>query len=147
MKGLLGENKHTIDAKGRMTMPSKFRTALGETVYITRGLDGCLDVLSEDGFEEFSNTLLASRKTTRNIRELQRQIYKNSHETTYDKSGRILIPQNLRDLANLEKEVMVVGVGNKVEIWNMDRWNSFEDLSDDEYADLYEDFMNQEEDN
>ncbi len=144
MKGVFGENKHTIDAKGRMTMPSKFRAALGEECYITRGLDGNLDVMSEEEFEIFSSRLLATKKTTAEIRMLRRQIYANTADATYDKQGRILIPQKLRDLAGLTKDVMVVGVGNKVEIWDFDRYTGIGELSDDDYATAYETYNNLE---
>lgn len=144
MKGVFGENKHTIDAKGRMTMPSKFRAALGEECYITRGLDGNLDVMSEEEFEIFSSRLLATKKTTAEIRMLRRQIYANTADATYDKQGRILIPQKLRNLAGLTKEVMVVGVGNKVEIWDFDKYYGNGELSDDEYAAAFENYNNKE---
>ena len=110
---MIGEYQHNIDSKGRVIVPVKFREDLGECFYVTKGLDGCLFVLSGEGWKGLQEKIQSMPLSK--SRGLQRL------ET--DKQGRILIPQPLRDHAGLTKDVTFVGVSSRVEIWDTSRWN------------------------
>ena len=120
---LIGEYQHNIDAKGRVAVPSKFRDDLGLQFYITKGLDECLFVLplaEWNRLEEKIRALPISK-----ARGLQRFFFSGAAEVQPDKQGRILIPQQLREHAYLDKEVTIIGTLNRVEIWNTEKWKTF----------------------
>jgi len=116
----MGEFNHTIDPKNRVIVPAKFREELGEAFVISAGLDGCLYLTKKSDWEAFAQRL-AELPFTAETRQLQRHFMRNSLECEPDKQGRILIPQNLKDLAGLEKDVVLVGSVTKVEIWSKER--------------------------
>lgn len=129
-KSLMGEFQHSIDAKGRMNFPIKLRELLGFSFIVTKGLDGCLFVYSQ---EEWAN--LEARIKTKPLaeaRQLSRYFFANACEVEADKQGRILLPQNLREHAGLEKEVVVIGASSRAEIWDKSRWQSICDDMDEE---------------
>lgn len=118
---LIGEYRHSIDAKGRVSFPSRLREDLGDTFIITKGLDNCLFVyrMSEwDKLVEQTAALPISK-----ARAIQRFIFAGAVCVEPDKQGRVLIPQALRDYAQLTGEVAVVGVSNRAEIWDAARWD------------------------
>ena len=117
----MGEYNHTIDEKGRIIVPSKFREALGENFVVTQGLDGCLFLYS---YEEWENFVEGLKKLPGNkeARQLQRYFMAGAAQCEVDKQGRILIPQKLRVQAGLLKDVVFVGVLSKIEIWRRERW-------------------------
>lgn len=120
---LIGEYQHNIDVKGRVAVPSKFRDDLGEQFYITKGLDDCLFVLPLSEWtclEEKIRSMPLSK-----ARGLQRFFFSGAAEVQPDKQGRILIPQQLREHANLDKEVTIIGTLSRVEIWNTEKWKDF----------------------
>ncbi|HAU84274.1 MAG TPA: division/cell wall cluster transcriptional repressor MraZ [Lachnospiraceae bacterium] len=117
----MGEYDHTIDAKGRIIMPSKFRTDLGEQFVITMGLDGCLFVYPNEEWMKFVEEL-KKLPGSREARQLQRYFMAGAIACEVDKQGRVLIPSKLREHACLEKEVVFVGVLSKIEIWSKERW-------------------------
>lgn len=122
---LIGEFEHSLDAKGRLIMPAKLREDIGERFVVTKGLDGCLfafSLIEWTNFEEKLKTLPLSNK---NSREFTRFFLSGATECEIDKQGRFLIPNNLRQVANLEKEVIIIGVGTRIEIWNKDKWKSY----------------------
>lgn len=129
----MGEYNHSIDTKGRLIVPAKFREQLGETFVVTKGLDGCLWVFAPDEWEEFSGKLRSLPVANKEARKFARFFLAGAAEVETDKLGRILIPQVLRDYAALEKDVALVGTGNRVEIWAQDAWeeNSTFDNMDD----------------
>lgn len=137
----MGEYNHNVDTKGRLIIPAKFRESLGERFVVTRGLDGCLFVYDNSEWETFEKklqTMLMGRKDSRNY---ARFFLAKASEVEVDKQGRILIPQKLREYAGLEKDVVMVGVGNRVEIWNKDTWEdtiNFDDMEEiaEKMADL-----------
>jgi len=131
-----GEYSHSIDVKGRLTIPAKFRNELGLECVVSRGFEGCLNVHSIEGYEKVVEDLTKTKKTSKDIRMLQRQLFGNMANSTYDKQGRILIPVNLRDLASLSKEVMVIGVGDHVELWDKDKWQNYGYMDDEKLAAL-----------
>lgn len=119
----LGEYNHSLDAKGRIIVPSKFRDDLGETCVITKGLDGCLFVYPMPQWEVLFNKLKQLPMTKRDVRAFMRTFLAGAAEVDCDKQGRIAIPQNLQQYAELEKGVMVIGVADRLEIWAEEKWN------------------------
>lgn len=122
---LIGSYQHNIDPKGRVIMPAKFREELGEVFYATKGTDESVTVLSQKAWEELGEKIcsLPSAQT----KDLKRFLFSSAAELIPDKQGRILLPQLLRTYAHLEKDVMIIGTGSRVEIWDYDRWNKYND--------------------
>lgn len=126
----MGEFNHSIDSKGRIIIPSKFREGLGEEFVITLGLDGCLFAYSNEEWMKFV-AKLQTLPGTKEARQLQRYFMACASACEADKQGRILIPQKLRESVGLDKEIVFVGVLNKIEIWSKERWdqnNYYEDV-------------------
>lgn len=126
----MGEYNHTIDAKGRIIVPSKFRETLGDEFVVTQGLDGCLFVYPNDEWQNFI-TQLKNLPGSKDARQLQRYFMAGAASCEVDKQGRILIPTKLREQAALEKDIVFVGVISKIEIWSKERWES-----NNEYGDM-----------
>ncbi|MGI6113890.1 MAG: division/cell wall cluster transcriptional repressor MraZ [Mahellales bacterium] len=137
----IGEFQHTIDAKGRLIMPARFRDDLGDTFVLTKGLDNCLFVYPKTEWQVLQTKLKALPLTNKDARAFVRFFFSGATECETDKQGRILIPSNLRDHARLEKDVIVIGVSNRAEIWSKELWdtyNSNPNLSYDEIAEKME---------
>jgi MraZ protein len=117
---LIGEYQHSIDEKGRVIVPAKFREDLGECFYVAKGLDGCLFVFSPNEWKNLEDKIKSTPISK--SRGLQRFFFSGALEVQPDKQGRILIPQLLREHANLIKEITFVGVSSRVEIWDTSRW-------------------------
>ncbi|MCR4960228.1 MAG: division/cell wall cluster transcriptional repressor MraZ [Lachnospiraceae bacterium] len=129
----MGEFNHTVDTKGRLIIPTRFRESLGEEFVVTKGLDGCLFVYPQKAWEEFEEKLRALPLTRKDARTLVRFFVAGATSCELDKQGRILIPATLREFAGLEKDVVLAGVTNRVEIWSKDRWaevNAVGDMDD-----------------
>jgi len=120
---LIGEYQHNIDTKGRVIVPARFREDLGEHFYITKGLDGCLFVLSPEEWTRLQDKVKAMPISK--ARGLQRFFFSGAAEVEPDKQGRILIPQVLRDHAQLTKDVTFIGTSSRAEIWDSKHWNEF----------------------
>ena len=132
---LIGEYEHTIDAKGRISMPAKLRKDMGETFILTKGLDGCLFAFSNEEWMNFETKLKALPLSDKNARNFVRFFLAGATECEIDKQGRFLIPGNLREAATLDKETIIIGVGTRLEIWNKGIWESKdEEISADEIA-------------
>ena len=134
---LIGEYEHSIDVKGRLIMPSKIREDLGEKFIITKGLDGCLFGFSKTEWANFEEKLKSLPLTNKNARDFVRFFLSGAIECELDKQGRSLISANLRQYAGMEKEVVIIGVGTRIEIWNKEKWttyNSDENISPDDIA-------------
>ncbi len=121
-KGLTSQYYHSLDAKGRVIMPAKFRERLGDKIWITKGMDkGCLSVYPNDEWEVIENKFQETPVlTNKAARELRRFIFSNADDRDIDKQGRVLIPPILREYAGLENEVVLVGMSNHIEIWSKD---------------------------
>ncbi len=136
----MGEYDHSIDTKGRIIVPAKFREALGESFVVTQGLDGCLFVYPQEEWSEFVEQL-KGLPGTKEARQLQRYFLAGAATLEIDKQGRVLIPAKLRAQAGLEKEVKFVGVLSKVEVWSKERWEANEDYGNmDEAAEHMSEF-------
>ena len=124
---LIGEFEHSLDAKGRLIMPAKLREAIGDKFVVTKGLDGCLFTFSIEEWSNFEEKLKSLPLSNRNSREFTRFFLSGATECEIDKQGRFLIPTNLRETASLQKEVVIIGVGTRIEIWDKEKWNSYND--------------------
>jgi len=118
----LGRYEHTIDDKGRITIPAKFREGLGKFVYITQGFDGNLQAFPTDLFEAMSNRVRAVGYLDPNSRILRRILFSNAEMTRFDSAGRILLPAFLRETADLKDVAILVGNGEYFEIWSPENW-------------------------
>lgn len=123
----LGEFDHTIDDKGRLTMPAKYRDPLRAGVVVTRGIDRCLTVYTRAAFESVAQGIADFPFTDPNNRDFFRLMFANSADVYPDGQGRILVPPRLRTYANLGTEAVIVGLHDKFEIWNPDDWAAKED--------------------
>ncbi|WHH58884.1 division/cell wall cluster transcriptional repressor MraZ [Petroclostridium sp. X23] len=133
----IGEYQHTIDAKGRIIIPSKFRDELGDKFIVTKGLDNCLFVYSQEEWANLEAKLKTLPLTSKDARAFVRFFFSGATECDVDKQGRALIPANLREHAALEKDAVVIGVSTRVEIWDKDRWGQYncdDNISPDEIA-------------
>lgn len=138
---IIGEYEHSLDAKSRLIMPAKLREDIGEKFIITKGLDGCLFGFSKQEWENFEEKLKTLPLTNKNARDFVRFFLSGAIVEELDKQGRFLIPSNLKEYANLDKEIVITGVGTRIEIWDKAKWkqyNSEENLSADQIAENME---------
>ena len=128
-----GEYNHTVDSKGRLILPSKLREALGEEFVVTKGVDGCLFVYDKTEWSHFEEKLNTLSITNRESRKALRFFLSGAASVEVDKQGRILIPASLKEHAALEKDVVLIGVGSRMEIWSKERWEgtvTYQDMED-----------------
>lgn len=131
----MGEYTHSIDIKGRVIVPAKFRDDLGEHFVVTKGLDGCLFVYDNKEWAAFEEKLKTLPLTNKEARAFVRFFLAGAATVEVDKQGRILLPNVLREFAKLDKEAVLVGVGSRVEIWSKENWEETADFDDvDEIA-------------
>ena len=129
----MGEYNHTIDAKGRLIIPSKFRETLGDTFVVTKGLDGCLFVYDNVEWNVFEEKLKSLPITNKDARQFARFFLAGAAEVEVDNQGRILVPNVLRDFAELNKDVVLIGVASRIEIWSKERFEgitAYEDMDE-----------------
>ena len=127
-----GEYNHSLDPKGRVIMPAKFREELGESFMLTMGFDGCICVYSNEEWMTFVEKLRTLPELRREARQTIRHFVARAAQCELDKQGRILIPQKLREYAGLTKDVVFVGVLSKIEVWSRERWEAsdIDDMDD-----------------
>ncbi len=131
----MGEYDHTIDAKGRVIIPSKFREELGNEFVVTKGLEQCLFVYSQEEWQRIEANFREKPLTSKDARKFMRFFFAGAATCEVDKQGRVLLPANLREYAGIEKDVVSVGVLSRVEIWSRERWADNSDYDDmDEIA-------------
>ncbi len=118
----LGQYQHRLDSKGRLTIPSRYREMLAAGAYVTQGFDRNLMVLTPEAFQSISERVNQMSLTDPVARQLRRLIFATADRVEVDRSGRILIPQFLREVAQLENEAIIVGAGNYFEIWSPQEW-------------------------
>ena len=138
---LMGEYHHTIDDKGRLIIPAKFRDDLGDTFVITRGLDNCLFVFSSSEWNKFTKNLNTLPFTRKNARNFSRFLLSGATVTEFDRQGRINITSPLISYADLKKECVIIGVGDRLEIWASEKWNEFYETNKDAMSDIAEDLF------
>ncbi|AUJ26780.1 division/cell wall cluster transcriptional repressor MraZ [Virgibacillus dokdonensis] len=137
----MGEFQHNIDAKGRIIVPSKFRDQLGDSFVVTRGLDQCLFVYPMEEWSILEEKLKKLPLTKKDARAFTRFFFSGAVECEIDKQGRINIPQSLRNYAGIEKECVVIGVSNRIEIWSSEQWDSYVTDSEESFAEIAENLM------
>lgn len=138
---LMGEFHHSIDTKGRLIVPAKFREALLPAFVLTRGMDGCLFGYPMSEWEKLQDKLATLPLTKKDARTFTRFLYSAATECELDKQGRINIPQPLIDHADLTKECVLVGVSNRIEVWSKDRWSDFANKAEDDFDEISENLM------
>ena len=121
----MGEYQHTIDAKGRLIIPAKFREGLGEHFVVTKGLDHCLFVYPQSEWKVFEQKLKQLPLTSVDARKFVRFFFSGAVECDLDNQCRIMPPANLRTYADLKKDIVSIGVNNRVEIWNKQNWKEY----------------------
>lgn len=129
---LLGEYNHNVDEKGRVIMPVKLRNDLGENFVMCKGLEGCLFVYSQEEWDKFVAELMKLPRMNKDAREIQRHFFGSASEGTFDKQGRAMIPGSLREDAGLGKEIVLVGVFDRVEIWDKQLWEAKSNKSEEQ---------------
>ena len=135
---LMGEFNNNIDEKSRLVIPSKLRQEIGNDIILTRGLENCLFIYSKQNFDNITSQLNQLPFTKKDARNFSRFFLSGASLTTYDKQGRILIPAPLIKYANIKKECIIIGVGNRIEIWSKDNWEKFFNESSEELSDIAE---------
>ncbi|MDN4070173.1 division/cell wall cluster transcriptional repressor MraZ [Paenibacillus vini] len=134
----MGEFQHSIDEKGRIVIPAKFRDLLGTSFVVTRGLDQCLFVYPQSEWEVLEQKLKALPLMKSDARAFTRFFFSGATECEWDKQGRVNLPANLRQYAKLEKDCVVLGVSNRVEIWSRDTWEQYFQQSEDTFNEIAE---------
>lgn len=138
---LMGEFQHSIDSKGRLIVPAKFREELGDSFIVTRGLDGCLFGYPLEEWIRVQEKLQALPLAKKQARQFVRFFYSAATECSVDKQGRINLPQTLIDFAGLKKACYLIGVSQRIEIWSQSRWESFAEEAEASYETIAEEMI------
>ncbi len=140
-----GEHEHTIDKKGRLIIPSRFRESFKEyditKLYITRGLDKCLFMFTENEWKSQESKFKSISFTKSEARKFNRLYFSGAAQIECDRQGRILIPKYLKDFAGIKRDVMLIGVSNRIEIWSKDIWQGYYDSSKESFEEIAEKMM------
>lgn len=140
-----GEFEHSLDKKNRVIIPSKFREAIKDTFidkfYITRGLDGCLFLFIEEEWKKQEQRFKALSFTQTEARKFNRLFFSGAADVMCDSQGRVLIPQYLKDFAQIDRDVVIIGVSNRIEIWSKNRWEKFYENTRETFEDTAEKLM------
>ncbi len=143
-----GEHEHSIDRKGRLIIPSKFREVFKEhyveRFFITRGLDSCLFVFTEDEWKKQESRFKSLSFTNSQARQFNRLYFSGASEVACDRQGRILVPQYLKDFAKIKRDVVIVGVSNRMEIWSKELWRAFYENTKDSFEKIAEEIFGEE---
>jgi MraZ protein len=135
---LIGEYTHNLDSKGRLILPSKFRDEIGDTFIITCGLESSLIIYTEEGWNEYVEKLQSLPYHKKDLRAYIRLVLSKANQVETDKMGRFTIPPNLRKFADLKKEVIIIGINDKIELWSKDKWDEYSKNAIDNYEDKAE---------
>ena len=139
----IGEYHHTIDEKGRIIIPVKFREELGNNFIITRGIENCLFVYSTENWAKITNKLNSLPFTKKDARTFNRFFMSGATSVELDKQGRVNISKPLIDYANLLKDCVIIGTGDRLEVWSQESWESFFDSTKDSMSDIAENLFNE----
>lgn len=137
----MGEFQHNLDTKGRVIVPAKFRDGLGQSFVLTRGLDQCLFAYPLDEWKILEEKLKKLPLTKKDARAFIRFFFSGAVECEIDKQGRINIPSPLRSYADLDKECVVIGVSNRIELWDKDKWTTYVNESEESFTEIAENMM------
>lgn len=139
----MGEYHHSIDDKGRLIIPAKFRSELGDKFIITRGIENCLFAYPEKRWEEIVHKLESLPFTKKDARNFTRFFLSGATVAEFDKQGRVNITSPLINYASIEKDCVIIGTGDRLEIWSEDAWNSFFDSASINMSDIAENLFNE----
>jgi len=134
----MGEYHHSVDPKGRLIVPSKFRDGLGQNFVITKGLDNCLFVYPMEEWLVIERKLKSLPFTKADARAFVRFFFSGANECELDKQGRILLPSNLREYGKFDKDVVIIGVSSRIEIWSKELWENYSESEDMDYEEIAE---------
>lgn len=142
-----GEFEHSIDKKGRVIIPSKFRESLKEydieKLFITRGLDKCLFIFTESEWKSQEAKFKSVSFTKSEARKFNRLYFSGASQIEFDKQGRILLPKYLKDYAGIKRDIMLIGVSNRIEIWSREAWQEYYNTSKESFEEIAEKLMTQ----
>ncbi|MFW6238104.1 MAG: division/cell wall cluster transcriptional repressor MraZ [Halanaerobiales bacterium] len=133
---LMGEYQHNMDSKGRVIIPAKFREELGDKFVATRGLDSCLFVYPMQEWSILEEKLASLPLTSKDARTFSRFFFSGATECKLDKQGRMSIPVNLRDYASLKKELVIIGLSSRIELWAKENWNQYMESAEESSEDI-----------
>ncbi len=139
----IGEYHHTIDEKGRIIIPAKFREELGNNFIITRGIENCLFVYSKENWAKITDKLSSLPFTKKDARTFNRFFMSGATDVELDKQGRVNISKPLIDYASLLKDCVIIGTGDRLEVWSQESWDSFFDSTKDSMSDIAENLFNE----
>ncbi|WP_350344837.1 division/cell wall cluster transcriptional repressor MraZ [Proteinivorax tanatarense] len=137
----LGEFFHNLDGKGRVIIPAKFREGLGSGFIMTRGLDNCLFVYPKKEWAHMEEKLKSLPFTQGDARAFVRFLFSGATECEIDKQGRVLVPQTLRKYAQIEKEAVIIGVSNRVEVWSKEKWDEYSEKAEQSFDQIAEEIV------
>jgi MraZ protein len=135
----LGEYRHSVDSKGRLFIPARFRGRENQRFFVNLGLDGCLSVFTEEGWAVQQSRINEMDVMKKAARDFKRIYFSHAAETICDKQGRINLPDNLLQKVGLGREVVIVGVSDHFEIWNTERWDKYQQETSSRYEEIAED--------
>lgn len=141
---LLGEYEHTLDEKGRLTLPSRLRPYFDGGIVVTKGVDRCLFAFPPEEWAAFKSNIKANADLSSKGRQLSRMFFSMAFEATLDRQGRVLIPSKLARYAGLNRDVTLTGVDDRLEIWDTGEWNRYLEGADDSFAEIVEEFAGRE---
>ncbi|MCR4430048.1 MAG: division/cell wall cluster transcriptional repressor MraZ [Tepidanaerobacteraceae bacterium] len=134
----MGQFQHALDPKGRLTIPARFRELLGDTFILTKGLDRCLFVYPKDEWAVLEQKLKSLPFTQKDARAFIRFFFSGAVEIEMDKQGRILVPPQLRDYAGIDRDIIIIGVSNRAEIWSVEEWEVYSRQASASYEEIAE---------
>ncbi|ACB84878.1 division/cell wall cluster transcriptional repressor MraZ [Natranaerobius thermophilus] len=137
----MGEFRHSLDSKGRVIVPAKFRKGLGDNFVATRGLDNCIFVYPMNEWKVLEEKIRQLPLTKSDARAFSRFFLSGASECELDKQGRISLPSNLRDYAALQKDVVIIGVSNRVEIWSQEKWDNYQQQAESSFENIAEEIV------
>ena len=137
----LGQYRHSVDNKGRLIIPNEFRKDLSNTLYITKGIESCVFVFSETAWQVLAGKIASPPMAKKVWREFARIFLANASEEIIDTHGRITIPHHLREYAKIDKKVVTVGVGDRMEIWSESIWDQYSPEVEEKYEEITENIM------
>ncbi|MDD3897721.1 MAG: division/cell wall cluster transcriptional repressor MraZ [Syntrophomonadaceae bacterium] len=134
----LGEYQHSLDSKGRITVPSRFREQLGEKFVATKGLDNCIFLYPMEEWKTIEEKLKSLPFTRADVRSFARFFFSGASEMEIDRQGRTLMPVNLREYASIDKDLIIIGVGSRIEIWSAANWGKYTLEAESSYEEIAE---------
>lgn len=134
----MGQFQHSLDPKGRLIIPARFRELLGDTFILTKGLDRCLFVYPKDEWAVLEQKLKSLPFTQKDARAFIRFFFSGAVEIEMDKQGRILVPPQLREYAGIDRDIIIIGVSNRAEIWSLEEWEAYSKQASASYEEIAE---------